>query len=132
MSRDDNGRLSTAEAEQPWVVYHYGLTHDRWWPLWTSTRLLGRAKIVMECAVCGDRKTASLKIPRFGRVPEPATGRHPARERFLTEHAHPERGAPMSWAKPLLNPAAHPGGVSLDALAIRLQADLYRDEEAGG
>lgn len=115
---------STFETTQPWVCYHYGLTHDRWWPLWTSTRVLGRARISMECAVCGKREIASLRIPRWGKVPEPVSGRHPVRERFLAEHAHPDRGAPMSWAKPLLNPAAHPGGISLDALAMRLDADL--------
>jgi hypothetical protein len=115
---------STYETTQPWVVYHYGLTHDRWWPLWTSTRIIGRARIVMECAVCGQCEIANLKIPRFGRVPEPATGRHPARERFLGAHAHPDRGAPMSWVKPLLNPGAHPGGIDLDALTMRLSADL--------
>ena len=120
----DRRRFSTYETTQPWVAYHYGLTHDRLWPLWTSTRILGRARIGLECAVCGEKKVVSLRIPRFGPVPEPASGRHPARERFLAEHEHPDRGAPMSWAKPLLNSAAHPGGVSLDALAMRLEADI--------
>lgn len=128
MNRHGSAAVSTAETTQPWVVYHYGLTHDRWWPLWTSTRVLGRARIVMECAVCGGRETASLKIPRFGRVPAPATGRHPVRERFLAAHTHPDRGAPMSWAKPMLNPAAHGSGVDLAALMMRLSADRLRDD----
>jgi hypothetical protein len=119
---------STYETTQPWICYTYGLTHDRWWPLWNSTRVLGRARIIMECAVCGHREIASLPIPRFGQVHKPATGRHPQRERFLAEHAHPDRGAPMSWAKPMLNPAAHPGGIDLDALAMRLEADLGTEE----
>lgn len=34
-------------------------------------------------------------------------------------------GHPMSWAKPLRNPAAHPSGrLDLDLLAMRLEADL--------
>lgn len=111
------------EQGQPWVVYHYGLTHDRWWPLWSSTRVLGRARVGMECAVCGAHEVASVRIPRFGRVRD--RGRHPARIAFLLEHSHPDRGAPMSWARPMLNPAAHgPGGIDLDALAMRMDADL--------
>lgn len=115
---------STSEATQPWVCYHYGLTRDGWWPLWRSTRILGYCRIVMECAVCGGREVAKLRIPRFGAVPKLASGRHPVRERFLAEHAHPDRGAPMSWARPLLNPAVHPRGLDLDALAMRLEADM--------
>lgn len=115
---------STYETTQPWVAYHYGLTVDTWWPLWRSTRVLGHCKIGMECAVCGAYEVAKLKIPRLGVVPKPASGRHPVRERFLAEHVHLDRGAPMSWAKPLLNPAVHPGGIDLDALAFRLEADL--------
>ncbi len=78
----------------------------------------------MECMVCGHKEVAILPIPRFGPVPEPSSGRHPARERFLAEHAHPDRGSPMSWARPLRNMAAHPGGLNLDALAMRLEADI--------
>ena len=114
----------TFEVTQPWVVYTYGLTHDGWWPLWNSTRVLGRARIVMECAVCGMRKIATIPMPRLGPVPQPASGRHPIREQFLAEHVHPYRGAPMSWARPLLNPAAHLDGIDLTALAMRLEADL--------
>lgn len=119
---------STYETTQPWVIYHYGRTHDRWWPPWNSTRVLGRARIVCECAVCGGREVVSFRIPRFGPVPVPESGRHPERERFLAEHVHPDRGAPMSWAKPLLNLAAHRGGMNLDALAMRLEADLNERE----
>lgn len=119
--------MSTFETTQPWVVYHYGLTHDRWWPVWNSTRVLGRMKLVLECAVCGVRKVVTLRIPRFGKVPTPESGRHPVREAFLARHAHPDR-APMSWARPLLNPAALSGGLNLDALAMRLEADLNERE----
>lgn len=120
-------RYSTYEVDQPWVLYHYGLTHDGWWPLWNSTHVLGRARIQCECMVCGGVEIANLPIPRFGPVPEPASGRHPFRERFLADHAHPDRGHPMSWKRPLANFAAHPGGLDLDQLAMRLEADFNQD-----
>lgn len=117
-------RLDTYETDQPWVTYHFGLTHDRWWPFWNSTRFLGYMRIGVACMVCGAEEVMKLRIPRISPVPEPTSGRHPERERFLAEHAHPDRGHPMSWAVPLRNPAAHPGGVSLDQLGMRLEADL--------
>lgn len=120
---------STYETSQPWVLYHYGLTHDRWWPAWSSTRVLGRARIRVECIVCGERRVVTARIPRFGAVPAPPGGRHPERERFLHDHAHPDRGAPMSWARPMANPAAHPGGLDLDALGMRLEADMNEEGE---
>ena len=113
----------TYETTQPWVTYTYGLTHDRWWPIWNSTRLLGRARIRMTCCVCGGSEIASVKIPRFGPVLGPESGRHPTRERFLGEHAHPDRGHPMSWALPLRNPAAHTGGLNIGLLGMRLESD---------
>ena len=112
----------TYETGQPWVVYTFGRTHDQWWPAWNSTRVLGRACIVCQCAVCGDRTDMWLRIPRFGAVPD--AGHHPQRLAYLAEHAHPDKGAPMSWAMPLLNPAAIPGGVDLDALGMRLEVDI--------
>jgi hypothetical protein len=123
--------MQTFETSQPWVVYTYGRTHDKWWPFWNSTRVLGRMRIDLTCAVCGHREVATLRIPRFGEVPAPESGRHPRRERFLAQHVHPDRGAPMSWALPLLNPAAHQGGVNLDALAMRLEADLAEESSDG-
>lgn len=119
---------STFETTQPWVLYHYGLTHDLWWPFWTSTRVLGHARIGMECMVCGEYRVARIRMPRFGPVPPPPGGRHRLREQFLAEHRHPDRGAPMSWALPLANLAAHPGGLNLDALAMRFEADLNDPE----
>lgn len=96
--------MTTYEETQPWVLYHYGLTHDRWWPVWNSTRVLGRAKMILECIVCGERRRVSIKIPRTGPVED--RGHHPLRTAFLAEHAHPDRGAPIFWAKPLGNLAA--------------------------
>jgi hypothetical protein len=113
---------SAYETDQPWVTYHYGRTHDLWWPLWSSTRVLGRACIVVQCAVCGDTTPIWLRIPRFAPIPD--NGHHPKRLAYLKAHEHPDRGAPMSWQLPLLNPAAHPAGVDLDALAMRLEADM--------
>ena len=119
----------TYEVTQPWVIYTYGRTHDDWWPFWNSTRFLGRARIGLECCVCGHREVVTLRIPRFGSVPEPASGRHPERERFLAEHAHPDRGHPMSWARPLRNVAAHQGGLNLGLLAARLEADMNAEAD---
>lgn len=107
---------STYETDQPWVVYHYRTTDRR-------TRITGRSKIECECAVCGERRLVTLRIPRFGPVVD--RGRHPERIRFLLDHLHRgETQHPMAWARPLLNMAAHPKGIDLDALAMRLEADL--------
>jgi hypothetical protein len=114
-------RLETYEVDQPWVIYRY-LTTDR------RTRFTGVAKIQCECAVCGESRVLKLRIPRFGRIVD--RGKHPERIKFLLEHVHRgEKHHPMAWAKPLLNPAAHPGGIDLDLLAMRLQADLQADQE---
>jgi len=128
-------RHDTFETSQPWVVYTYGLTHDKWWPFWNSTRVLGRARILMTCAVCGVQKIARIPIPRWGKIPEPEGGKHVVRRAFLLAHEHPDRGHPMSWEMPLLNPEAHPGGMNLDLLGFRLEADinesLKKEDENG-
>jgi hypothetical protein len=74
-------------------------------------------------AVCGVREVAAIRIPRVGKVTPPASGKDPQREDFLRRHAHPERGHPMSWQLPLLNPAVM-DGLDLDLLVMRLRADL--------
>lgn len=122
--------MERAEADMPWVIYTYGRTHDGWWPFWTATHVIGRARIGMECCVCGHREVVSIKMPRFGPVPEPKGGRHPERARFLLAHLHPDRPHPISWARPLRNLdvfTAH-GGLDLDLLAARLEADLNEGE----
>lgn len=116
--------LENYDTDQPWVIYTYGLTHDGWWPFWSSTRVLGFARIGMECMVCGKTEVAKIRCPRLGAVPVPPTGKHERRMRFLGEHEHADRGAPMSWARPLRNLAAHNRGLDLDALAMRLEADF--------
>ena len=111
-------RLETYDTDQPWVIYRY-LSTDR------ETRITGRSRIQCECAVCGTRKTLRLRIPRFGKITPPKGGKHVERLRFLQAHLHADAARhPMSWARPLLNPAAHPGGIDLDLLAMRLEADL--------
>jgi hypothetical protein len=119
--------MQTSETTQPWVVYTYGRTHDKLWPFWNSTRVLGRCCIICECAVCGDRLPLWMRIPRFGPVID--KGHHPKRNEYLAAHRHPDRGSPMSWARPLLNPGAHRGGLNLDALAMRLETDLNFDHD---
>lgn len=116
--------LENYDTDQPWVVYRYGHTHDRFWPPWRSTRILGFAKVECECAVCGEVRIVKAPIPRFGN-PNPSGEHHPERIRFLLDHLHRDtQRHPMSWAKPLLNPAAHRGGIDLGLLAMRLEADL--------
>lgn len=118
----------TAESGLPWVTYHFGLTHDRWWPLWNSTRVLGRMRVRVACAVCGADRVLSLRIPRFGSIPD--QGHHPARVQWLKDHAHPDRGHPMSWVRPFTNMDNFgPDGIPLDLLAMRLEADLNDPEE---
>lgn len=119
----------TDETTQPWIIWRYGATHDLWWPFWNSTRFLGYARIDAECIVCGHSEALRFRIPRFGPIPEPESGRHPARERFCADHAHPDRGEPMSWARPLRNPAAFSDGINLDALAMRLEADMNERDQ---
>lgn len=102
--------LHTFEVDQPWVTYLY-LSTDR------ETRVTGRSRVQAHCLICGDRTTLRAKIPRIGPVPEPASGRHFLRERYLRQHAHPGLQDPRDWAEPLGNPAAWPGGIPLDVFS---------------
>ena len=100
--------METYETTQPWVIYAYGKPHDRWWPFWSSTCVLGKAKIGCECAICGERITVTLSMPRFGPVKD--NGKHPLRQAFLDAHQHPDQQRnPLTWARPLRNPAAFGG-----------------------
>lgn len=115
---------STYEVDQPWVTYDY-LSTDR------QSRITGRAVILCTCAVCGERKKLRLRIPRFAKIDVPPDHKHVERIKFLLAHLHADRPRhPMSWAMPLLNPAAHKGGIDLDLLAMRLQADLDAAESS--
>lgn len=132
MTPENTERVETYEVGQPWVIYRYGLTHDGWWPLWNSTRILGRARISVECAVCGNRRVLSIRMPRFGPVPpnpDDPQGRHPLRVAYLAEHAHPDRQHPMTWARPLANPAALRGKTDvLEVIQRRVVNPLIGEE----
>lgn len=104
-------RRETYETDAPWVTWTW-LSTDR------ETRFTGRMRMLLT------RETIRVRIPRFGRVPEPEGGIHPARHEAKERHAHPDRGHPMSWALPLRNIAAHEGGMNLDLLGLRLEADV--------
>lgn len=122
MSDPASHKRQTYETNAPWVTWVW-LSSDR------ETRITGRSRMRLTCAVCGKRETVRIRIPRLGPVPRPEGGIHPARRAAIERHAHPERGHPMSWSMPLLNPAAHQGGISLDLLAARLEADMNTKEE---
>ena len=124
--------METFEVSQPWVIYRYGRTHDGWWPLWSSTRVLGRARIDVECSICGDRTVLSIRMPRFGPVPvhpgDPQ-GRHPARVAYLDAHVHKDRQHPLTWERPLANPAALQGKTDLlEVIQRRVINPLNNDE----
>jgi hypothetical protein len=87
-------RMSTYETEQPWLCYHYGATHDKWWPFWNSTRVLGIFKINMECCVCGEYRMTRIKIPRFGEVPAPKGGASPSASAVHVGSSAPRQGPP--------------------------------------
>jgi hypothetical protein len=107
------------DTDQPWICWRFLTTDAR-------TRVTGRSVILMDCCVCGRTRKVRFRIPRFG--PVGREGKHPERIRFLLDHLHPDKGHPMSWARPLRNPFAHGSGISLDLLAMRLQADLAESD----
>lgn len=105
------------DTEQPWVCWRFLSTDAR-------TRITGRSKILMDCCVCGKKRLVTIRLPRFGPVQD--RGQHAERIRFKLDHLHPDKGHPMSWAKPLRNPFAQREGVNLELLAMRLEADLRK------
>lgn len=98
MGRSTGGGYQSCDLTQPWIIYHAGRTHERLWPIWSSARLRCHTRITLECCVCGQRQAASLPVPRLLPI-----GEHPEPRAFLAEHAHPDRGHPMSWVRPLAN-----------------------------
>jgi hypothetical protein len=105
------------DTDQPWICWRFLSTDAR-------TRITGHSTVLMDCCVCGRREKVRIRISRFGPVPMPPGGRHVERLRFMLAHLHPDRGHPMSWAKPLRNVAAMGGKIDLNLLAMRLEADL--------
>lgn len=112
----DSTRRETYETDAPWVTWTW-LSTDR------ETRITGRMRMRMTCCVCGKREIIRPRIARFGPVAAPPGGVHPERLAAKERHAHPDRGHPMSWALPLRNPFGT-GGLNLDLLGMRLEADL--------
>ena len=110
----DEGHYDT---DLPWICWWF-LSTDR------ETRFTGRSRVLMQCAMCGEKRKLRFRIPRFGPIPD--RGEHPVRTRFKLDHLHRHDRSrnPFSWALPLLNPAAHGKGIDLDLLAMRLEADL--------
>lgn len=107
--------MERAETTQPWVIYVYGLTHDLWWPPWSSTRVLGYAKIECQCCICGDRTVLKIPLPRFGNIVD--RGHHPKRRAYLEQHRHPlQQRAPETWVWPLRNMNALSGADALDIM----------------
>lgn len=113
----ESTKRETYEIDAPWVTWTW-LSSDR------ETRITGRSRLKLTCCVCGKREIVRVPIPRIGPVTPPSGGVHPARIAAKERHAHPDRGHPMSWALPMRNPDAHPGGLNIDLLAARLEADI--------
>jgi hypothetical protein len=105
------------DTDQPWIVWRF-LSTDR------ETRVTGRSRVEMQCAVCGHKEVLRIKIPRFGPVPIPKGGKHAKRLRFMLDHLHRDKPHPMAWALPLLNPFGQKEGLDVELLAMRLEADL--------
>lgn len=120
----ESTKRETYETDAPWVTWTW-LSTDR------ETRITGRSRLKLTCCVCGEREIVRVPIPRWGPVPEPEGGVHPERAKAKIRHAHPDRGHPMSWALPLRNPGAHGGGMDLDLLAARLEADANERSDDG-
>lgn len=112
-TRDEGAERYDTDA--PWICWRFLTTDAR-------TRITGRMVVLMDCCVCGETRKLRLKIPRVGDTT--TQGKHPARAQFILDHLHPDKGHPMSWAKPLRNPFGISGSIDLDLLAMRLQADL--------
>lgn len=87
------------ETDAPWLTFRFAWS-DRW------TRVLGRMRVEYECLICGRCERLTLRIPRFGTVPEPDGGQHPKRLEVKARHEHHDRRSPLLWAKPLGNLAA--------------------------
>jgi hypothetical protein len=117
-------RLETYEVGSPWITYHY-LTTDR------QTRITGRSKILLACAICGHEEVLTLRIPRVGPVPTPKGGRHEKRVEFVRAHQHTadERRDRRTWAKPLRNPAGLDVGTMVEIVQDVISRDVETNRE---
>lgn len=110
----------TYEIGQPWVTYHY--PHDDQ----QATRRGLFALVNMRCLVCGGTEEWKVRWGQQRKIKHDHRGYAMERVKFLADHAHPDRGHPMSWALPLANVAAHENGLDVGLLAMRVEADLLR------
>ncbi len=118
--------LETYEVGSPWITYHY-LTTDR------QTRITGRSKILLACAICGHEEVLTLRIPRIGPVPTPKGGRHEKRVEFVRTHQHTadQRRDRKTWAKPLRNLAGLDPQVMVEIFedVVQQAVDTARDSD---
>jgi hypothetical protein len=82
----DEGHYDT---DLPWVCWWF-LSTDR------ETRFTGRSRVLMQCAICGQRRKLRLRIPRFGPIPD--RGEHPITQ-FKLDHLH-RWSDPCPWCGP--------------------------------
>lgn len=91
------GRIyETCEEGYPWIVYRYPR------PDWIAFILGG--KIVCECLICGCEEVVKISRWDIWASPRMPNYRHPARDKFLSEHGHPDKCQNrILWVKPLKN-----------------------------
>jgi hypothetical protein len=114
---------STYVKTQPWIVMNF--PED-------DNRADANSLVIFQCAICGDRTEQRFSLPGADDpiwqnldsekgIPEA----YALRVAYQTEHLHADKsGDVWSWSMPLLNPAAHPGGVNTVKLAERLKKEL--------
>lgn len=113
-------------TDQPWIVIEYPLT-DR-----EADILVGEDFVLLHCAICGDRTRWDFTLPSKGdpvwdRIGE--TGHPEGRKRtdaYRIDHLHEvlQKENPLiSWARPLLNPAALKAWGSLDDLKRKIEKE---------
>lgn len=91
----------TCEESQPWVIYTYPRSDE-------EADRLGESLIVMECAVCGETQEWRSPMPSAEECAKiPRDYKPQARIDFLAKHNHRPLPHAITWAKPLLNTAAH-------------------------
>lgn len=115
-------QFQTAETTQPWVIYTYPRSD-------AEADRLGKALIVIECAVCGEVEHCEFPLPTAEECAKIEPGyKHPLRVAFLAKHTHRPLPHALTWAKPLLNVAAHNETLDvLEAVARNAAEGLSED-----
>lgn len=116
-------------TDTPWVCVTYTMTDD-------ESDAVGYTRCVFDCCVCGETKDVQIPWPpkddpiwkNLG--PKGIPGAYNERVLFQLEHMHPDShgsGAVLTWAKPLRNLAALPGGkLDLKELEQRLRTEMAK------